>query len=413
MLLNKRKIINDPVYGFITIPDELLFDVLEHRYFQRLRRIKQLGLTHLVYPGALHTRFHHALGAMYLVKEAVDTLRFKGIDITPEEEQGVLLAILLHDIGHGPFSHALENCLVFGLTHEDLSLLFMERLNRVFDGRLTLAIKIFRNNYPKRFLHQLVSGQLDMDRMDYLKRDSFYTGVSEGVINSDRLLNMLTVVNDELVVEAKGIYSVEKFIVARRLMYWQVYLHKTVLVAEQMLVHVLKRAKTLAENGYPLFATPALEVFLKQRYTYHDFIEREDLLDAFANLDDSDLSASIKVWSADSDPVLSKLCKDLIERHLYKVEIHKTEISPDYIHQVKNAAIHQLNIQPEDVSYFVYLGEIANNAYNPGKDKINILHKDGTLTDVATDSAQLNVSVLSQTIKNYYLCYPKFLNIYS
>lgn len=407
MLPNKRKIINDPVYGFITIPDELLYDVLEHRYFQRLRRIKQLGLTHLVYPGALHTRFHHALGAMYLVKEAVDTLRIKGKQISPEEEQGVLLAILLHDIGHGPFSHALENCLVFNLTHEDLSLLFMQRLNQEFAHKLDLAIEIFLNHYPKRFLHQLVSGQLDMDRMDYLKRDSFYTGVSEGVVNSDRLLNMLTVVNDELVVEAKGIFSVEKFIVARRLMYWQVYLHKTVLAAEQMLVHVLKRAKWLSEQGHPLFATPALQVFLKNRYTLEDFLARQELLDFFADLDDSDLSASMKVWVNDSDKVLSELSKNLVERHLFKIEIQKNKFPREIISTVKNAAIEQLAINPEDISYYVYEGEIANNAYNPGKDKINILHKDGTLSDIALDSAQLNVSVLSETVTNYYLCYPK------
>ena len=410
MFPNKRKIINDPVYGFITIPDELLFDIIEHRYFQRLRRIKQLGLTHLVYPGALHTRFHHALGAMYLVKQAVDTLRLKNINITPAEEQGVLLAILLHDIGHGPFSHALENCLVFDLTHEDLSVLFMERLNRIFTGKLDLAIEIFKNRYPKKFLHQLISGQLDMDRMDYLKRDSFYTGVSEGVINSDRLLNMLTVVNDELVVEAKGIYSVEKFIVARRLMYWQVYLHKTVIVAEQMLVHILRRAKELSEKGHPLFATPALEVFLKQRFTQADFISKEHLLDSFAELDDSDLSASIKVWKQDKDPVLSTLCKHLVERHLFKIEIQKQEFLQEKIEGIYAEVSKQLSVSPEEVNCFVYSGIIANNAYNPKEDKINILNKDGNLSDIANDSAQLNISVLSETIRYHYLIYPKTIN---
>jgi HD superfamily phosphohydrolase len=406
---NKRKIINDPVYGFITIPDELLFDVIEHRYFQRLRRIKQLGLTHLVYPGALHTRFHHALGAMYLVKQALDTLRIKGIEISPAEERGTLLAILLHDIGHGPFSHALENCLVYGMTHEDLSLLYMRRMNRDFNGELSVAIEIFRDRYPKHFLHQLISGQLDMDRMDYLKRDSFYTGVSEGVVNSDRLLNMLTVVNDELVVEAKGIYSVEKFIVARRLMYWQVYLHKTVLAAEQMLVHVLRRAKMLAEQGHTLFSTPALKVFLEERYTLQDFNEKEELLDYFSELDDSDLSASIKVWKKDTDPVLSNLCTCLAERHLFRIEISPRVFPEEKIERVKKAAMTQMNITEDDLPYYMYQGEIANNAYNPLKDKINILHKDESMSDIALDSAQLNVSILSETVKNYFLCYPKML----
>ncbi len=409
MFPNKRKIINDPVYGFITIPDELLFDVIEHRYFQRLRRIKQLGLTHLVYPGALHTRFHHALGAMYLVKQALDTLRIKGIEISPAEERGTLLAILLHDIGHGPFSHALENCLVYGMTHEDLSLLYMRRMNRDFNGELSVAIEIFRDRYPKHFLHQLISGQLDMDRMDYLKRDSFYTGVSEGVVNSDRLLNMLTVVNDELVVEAKGIYSVEKFIVARRLMYWQVYLHKTVLAAEQMLVHVLRRAKMLAEQGHTLFSTPALKVFLEERYTLQDFNEKEELLDYFSELDDSDLSASIKVWKKDTDPVLSNLCTCLAERHLFRIEISPRVFPEEKIERVKKAAMTQMNITEDDLPYYMYQGEIANNAYNPLKDKINILHKDESMSDIALDSAQLNVSILSETVKNYFLCYPKML----
>ncbi len=344
---------------------------------------------------------------MYLVNMATDTLSWKDIPISPEEREGVLLAILLHDIGHGPFSHALENCIVYGLSHEDLSELFMERLNRHFGGRLDLALEIFKNRYPKKFLHQLVSGQLDMDRMDYLKRDSFYTGVSEGVVNSDRLLNMLTVVNDELVVEAKGIYSVEKFIVARRLMYWQVYLHKTVLAAEQMLVRILRRAKWLAELGHPLFATPALMVFLSNRYTLKDFQADEGLLDAFAALDDSDVSASIKVWATDPDPVLSYLCRSLVERRLFRVEISRTPIPASHITRIREALMSQMHLDDDILSYFMYQGEIANNAYNPLHDKINILHKDGTLTDIALDSAQLNVSVLSETVTNYFLCYPK------
>ncbi len=407
--VNKRKIFNDPVYGFITIPDELLFDLIEHRWFQRLRRIKQLGLTHLVYPGALHTRFHHALGAMYLMKQAVDTLRLKNITISREEEQGVLCAILLHDIGHGPFSHALENCLVYEMDHEDLSILYMDALNREFSGKLDLALAIFRNEYPKRFLHQLVSSQLDMDRMDYLKRDSFYTGVSEGVINSDRLLNMLTVSRDTLMVEAKGIYSVEKFIVARRLMYWQVYLHKTVLAAEKMLVHTLKRAKVLVESGHAVFSTPALGVFLKNRFTLADFQQHPALLDDFSSLDDSDLSACIKVWANDPDPVLSTLSHALVDRHLFRVEISRHPFDPGYVQQLQQKIAHFLNDATELIPYFLYQGEIANNAYNPATDHITILHKDGQVSDISNDSDQLNISVLSEKITNYYLCYPKHL----
>ncbi|MCX6271854.1 MAG: HD domain-containing protein [Bacteroidetes bacterium] len=407
MSSNKRKIINDPVYGFIPVPDDVLFDIIEHRYFQRLRRIKQLGLTHLVYPGALHTRFHHALGAMYLVKQAAEVLRWKAIEISPGEERGVLLAILLHDIGHGPFSHALENCLVFEMSHEDLSVLFMERLNEEFNGLLTMAIDIFLNRYPKKFLHQLISGQLDMDRMDYLKRDSFYTGVSEGVINSDRLLNMLTVVNDELVVEAKGIYSVEKFIVARRLMYWQVYLHKTVLAAEQMLVHTLKRAKILAEKGIPVFATPSLSLFLENRFTLKDFINQPFLLDEFALLDDSDISASIKVWSNHPDPILSELSRCLVERRLFAIEIGSTPVSEAHFTGISERIMKFKEIKKEDLPFFLYKGEIANNAYNPSNDKINILQKNGTLMDIAAETFQLNIASLSEIVTNFYLCYPK------
>lgn len=406
-LQNKRKIFNDPVYGFITIPDEFIFDLIEHPWFQRLRRIKQLGLTHLVYPGALHTRFHHALGAMYLMKQAVDTLRLKGIVIEPEEEKGVLASILLHDVGHGPFSHALENCIVYGIDHEDLSILYMDRLNRIFQGKLDIAISIFKNTYHKKFLHQLVSSQLDIDRMDYLKRDSFYTGVSEGVINSDRLLNMLTVNNDELMVESKGIYSVEKFIVARRLMYWQVYLHKTVLAAERMLVHTLKRAKYLSEQGENVFATPALELFLKNRFTLEDFKRDEHLLEHFSKLDDSDISACIKVWAGSSDRVLSALSNALFERHLFKIEIQRKTFEDQYVEKIKSKVKEKLGLDATLLPYFLYQGEIANNAYMPSIDKINILHKDGTVLDIAIDSDQLNVSVLSEKITNYYLCYPK------
>ncbi|MES1224106.1 MAG: HD domain-containing protein, partial [Bacteroidota bacterium] len=303
--VNKRKIFNDPIYGFITIPNELIFDLIEHPYFQRLRRIKQLGLTALVYPGALHTRFHHAMGAMYLMTQAIDVLRAKGVEITAEEAEGVTAAVLLHDIGHGPFSHALESSLVNDVSHEQLSEIFMDKLNAELKGKLSLAIRIFRNEYSKKFLHQLVSSQLDMDRLDYLKRDSFFTGVSEGIISSDRIIAMLAVANDSLAIEAKGIYSIEKFIIARRLMYWQVYLHKTVLSAEHLLVNILSRAKELSANGEELFATPALQVFLKNNFSKTDFTANETVLSAFAELDDNDIFTSIKVWKDADDPILA------------------------------------------------------------------------------------------------------------
>ncbi|MEI6577308.1 MAG: HD domain-containing protein [Bacteroidota bacterium] len=407
-LINKRKIFNDPVYGFITIPDDLVFDLIEHPFFQRLRRIKQLGLTHLVYPGALHTRFHHALGAFYLGRLAVETLRLKGHEITTEEEQGVSIALLLHDIGHGPFSHALEHSIVSGMTHEDLSLLFINKLNEEFDGKLSVAARIFTNTYPKRFLNQLVSGQLDMDRMDYLKRDSFYTGVSEGVISSDRILNMLNIVGDDLVVEAKGIYSVEKFIVARRLMYWQVYLHKTVLAAEQMLVFLLRRAKELVMQGVLIFTTPDLLAFLQHEYSLSDFEENREILERFARLDDYDIYTCMKIWMNAEDKVLSYLSKAIVNRHLFKVEIQTRPFSPVYIREIENeVAERDIVLNINEIPYVVYHGEITNNAYNPRKDKISILNKDGSVSDVTEASAQLNISILSETITNYYLCYPK------
>ena len=336
--VNKRKIFNDPIYGFITLPGELIFDLIEHPYFQRLRRIKQLGLTALVYPGALHTRFHHAMGAMYLMTQAIEVLRSKGVEITAAEAEGVTAAILLHDIGHGPFSHALESSLVHGVSHEKISELFMDKLNHEFNGALNLAITIFKNEYPKKFLHQLVSSQLDMDRLDYLKRDSFFTGVSEGIISSDRILAMLTVVNDSLAIEAKGIYSIEKFIIARRLMYWQVYLHKTVLSAEHLLVNILSRAKELTAKGHQLFATPALQLLLQNNYTLRDFIKNDKVLDAFAELDDNDIYTSIKVWMNNNDRILSFLCRCLMNRNLFKVELQNENFSSEKISELKNKA---------------------------------------------------------------------------
>jgi len=408
---NKRKIFNDPVYGFITIPDELIFDIVEHPYFQRLRRIKQLGLTHLIYPGALHTRFHHSLGAMHLMMQALDMLRLKDRDITKDEAFGAVLAILLHDIGHTPYSHTLENKIVFGISHEELSNLFMIRLNEIFDGRLDTAIAIFRNNYSKTFLHKLVSSQLDMDRLDFLKRDSFYTGVSEGVISTDRIIKMLDIHHDELVVEAKGIYSIEKFIVARRLMYWQVYLHKTVIAAEKMLIKILDRARYLAQTDVDLFATPTLTKFLKNTYTKNDFTYNRHLLDAFSELDDFDIYTSIKVWMHHEDKILSTLSQKLVLRRLLKIEIQDKPFEDGYIDQLKKEVAKLYHIEIEDTNYFVFTDLITNKAYNPVTDRINILYKNGDVVDIAKASDQLNVAVLSNPVTKYFLCYPKSISL--
>jgi HD superfamily phosphohydrolase len=409
--LNKRKIINDPIYGFISIPDEIIFDLIEHRYFQRLRRIKQLGLTNLVYPGALHTRFHHAIGAMHLMGEAIEVLRFKGIEISEEEEQAATIAILLHDIGHGPFSHALENSIVHGVDHEDISELFMDRLNKEFKGKLTLAINIFSDKYKKKFLHQLVSSQLDVDRLDYLKRDSFYTGVSEGVVSSDRIIKMMTVVNNQLVIEAKGIYSIEKFIVARRLMYWQVYLHKTVISAENLLVNILQRAKELAQKNVELFCTPALHEFLYHKHGKQDFINNKTLLNTFAELDDNDVMASIKVWTKHSDLVLARMCESLMNRHLFHIELQNQAFKESVISDFRVKAKKKYKITDKETSYFVCTGAVANDAYRTDKIRINILFKDGSVVDIANASDQLNINVLSNTVKKHFLCYPKELGV--
>jgi len=404
---NKRKIFNDPIYGFVSLPYEIIFDLIEHPFFQRLRRIKQLGLTNLVYPGALHTRFHHAMGAMHLMGQAIEEIRSKGHDITDDEAKAVTIAILLHDIGHGPFSHALEHSIVNNVNHEDISQLFMSRLNEEFKGELTLAIKIFQNKYHKKFLHQLVSSQLDMDRLDYLKRDSFFTGVSEGVISSDRIIKMLNVANDQLAVEAKGIYSIEKFLIARRLMYWQVYLHKTVLSAENLLVNILKRAKELAQKKADLFCTPALRIFLYKQYSKKDFKNDPKLLDAFAILDDYDIMTSIKVWTTHKDPVLSMLCTQLVNRRLLKVEMQNLPFKEAKIRQIKNDVQKRYKVNDKEVNYFVFAGTVANDAYRGDEIGINILFKDGSTADVAKASDQLNIDVLAKTVKKHYLCYPK------
>ena len=406
-ILNKRKIINDPIYGFITIPDELIYDLINHPYFQRLRRIKQLGMTNLVYPGALHTRFHHAIGAMWLMVEAIKVLQSKGIAISKEEEQGAIIAILLHDIGHGPFSHALEHTIVHGISHEDISEMLMNKLNKEFEGKLSLAIKIFNDKHPKKFLHQLVSSQLDMDRLDYLKRDSFYTGVSEGVISSDRIIKMLNVLNNQLVIEEKGIYSIEKFIIARRLMYWQVYLHKTVVSAENMLVKILQRAKELASEKKELFCSPALSKFLYNKYGKKDFDKNPEVLNLFAKLDDYDIFGAIKVWVDNEDNILSTLCKALIDRNLYKIEIQNTPFKESYIQSKKKEVEKKYGINKKEIDYFVFSKSVANEIYNVNKIGINILFKNGKTKDISKSSDQLNVEVLNKTVKKWFICYPR------
>ncbi len=407
--MNKRKILNDPVYGFITIRHKTVFDVMDHPWFQRLRRISQLGLSHLVYPGATHNRFHHAIGAMHLMTSALDELRLKGHAITDDEHLGACLAILLHDIGHGPFSHALEHTVVKGVSHEDLSLLIMEHLNTEFEGGLNTAIAIFNNTYPKRFLHQLVSSQLDMDRLDYLQRDSFYSGVTEGKVGSSRIIKMLEVVDDQLVVEEKGIYSIEKFIVARRLMYWQVYLHKTVLSAEFMLVNILKRAKKLRAENSPIFASPALDRFLFQDFTKSDFESDPSVLATFCTLDDFDILGAIKVWQSHTDPILSDLCQRLVQRNLFKIELRKERFSQDEIQFKVNAAAEVFGLTPDDASYYVIHQSIENRAYRSDDSSIKILFKDGRLVDVAAASDHLNLEALSETVEKHFIAYPKEL----
>lgn len=408
--MNKKKIINDSVYGFFTIPYDIIFDLIEHRYFQRLRHIQQLGLSSFVYPGALHTRFHHALGATYLMSHAIETLRSKEVQITENEAIAVTIAILLHDIGHGPYSHALEHSLIPQVSHETLSLLFMKRLNKIFNNQLHLAIQIFENKYPKPFLHELVSSQLDMDRLDYLNRDSFYSGVREGNIGFDRIINMLDVKNNHLIVEHKGIYSIEKFLIARRLMYWQVYLHKTVIAAENMLLNILSRAKQLTQNNHNLFATPSLKQFLLNNYTIKDFEENTEVLDAFANLDDSDIFSAIKVWqNYPNDFVLSFLSKKLVERKLLKINLSQYEIDKQFIADLKNKAAIKYNLSPEELNYIVFTNSTSNSAYTHIGSQINIGLKNGEIQDITTASDLQNIAMLANPVIKYFVCYPKEL----
>lgn len=415
ILRNKKKIINDPVFGFISIQSDLIFDLIEHPVFQRLRRIKQLGLSYLVFPGANHSRFEHALGALHLMRQAISVLRLKGIEITEEESEAVSVAILLHDIGHTPFSHVLENTLV-PVSHEDISLLLMQNLNIEFNGKLELAIKIFTDNYRKKFLHQLVASQLDMDRLDYLSRDSFFTGVVEGTIGIDRIIKMLNVWDDKLVVDAKGIYSIEKFLISRRLMYWQVYLHKTVVSAEILLINVLNRAKELMLAGYHVFTTPALEIFFKNEITSGIFknekeINGKSMLAWFSCLDDNDIISSMKEWQEHEDFVLSHLAKSLIQRKLFGIKLKSKQIADSKIEKLVVKISRYFNIGEKSARYFVMNGEITNNAYNRYNENINILFNDKKIKDIR-EASDINLSALTKTVRKYYLCFPKELDIY-
>ena len=401
------KIINDPIYGFITLNKGILLNIVDHPYFQRLSRIKQLGLTYLVYPGAHHTRFHHAAGAAHLMTQAIQTLKKNGVLINKEEEEAVILAILLHDIGHGPFSHALENSFVKEISHENISVKFMNSLNQEFDGALDLALQIFQDKYPKRFLHDLVSSQLDMDRLDYLKRDSFFTGVSEGVVSNQRIIKMFHVVNDEIVIKEKGIYSIEKFIVARRLMYWQVYLHKTVLSAEFLLAKIIERARELINNGEKLLVLPSVKYFFENTI-YKENISEYDFLTAFSKLDDYDVLYSVKVWADSNDQVISKLSQMLINRKLLKVKISHHKFTNDEIEEMKQYHQKKLGFSNLEMNYFVFQNQMTNNAYDPRKDEIKILFNNGTLKDITLASDNLNISALSKPVKKYYLFAPNF-----
>ena len=405
--MNEHKIINDPVFGFIKIPRGLLYDIVSHPLFQRLNRISQLGLASVVYPGARHTRFQHSIGAMQLMSEAVKSLSEKGVYIFDSEAEAVQAAILMHDIGHGPFSHVLEHTLMNGVVHEDISLMMMEQMNRDFHGKLNLAISIFKDEYPNKIFHQLISSQLDMDRLDYLRRDSFYTGVTEGNIGSARIIKMLNVAKDRLVVESKGIYSVENYLTTRRLMYWQVYLHKTTVGYEKILVNALLRAKHLMKQGHQLFAAPALAYFLQHDIDVEWFDTHQEALQMYAELDDTDIWSALKVWKHDDDLVLATLAKDLVDSKLFKVEVTEERPSEEHLNEIRQQIALTLGINEEDTDYLMSLTEIGKDMYNPEDDSIGILYKDNTVKDIAEASEILNVQLLSKKIRKYYLCYQR------
>ncbi|MFN3755067.1 HD domain-containing protein [Flavobacterium sp.] len=405
---NKLKIFNDPIYGFITIPNSLVYDLIQHPYFQRLRRISQMGLSYLVYPGAHHTRFHHALGAMHMMQKAVEVLRFKEVSISKDEENALLIAILLHDIGHGPFSHAMEHSIVEEVNHEAISLLFMNKLNEEFGGQLSLAIQVFKGEYHRKFMLQLISSQLDMDRMDYLKRDSFYSGVAEGNINSDRLIQMMNVVDDVLVMEEKGIYSIEKFLMARRLMYWQAYLHKTSLVAELTLTKTLQRAKELLHKGVEIECSRPLKYFMEHKVTLENFSTHD--LDTFSQLDDFDIISALKVWQLHEDFILSSLSKMIINRDLSKIKLNSEKFPVEVLQEMSSRFAKENNITIQEAKYFIFKGKIKNQAYSKEAEPIRILKKDRTIEDVVEASDQLNLKALSKPVTKYFICYPKLLD---
>jgi len=411
-LINKRKIINDPVYGFINIPGEFVFDLIEHPWFQRLRNIRQLGLTSFVYPGANHSRFQHALGALHLMDMAINTIRNKGTEISSEEEEATFIAILLHDVGHGPFSHALENSIISDITHEDISLLIMQKLNEIYKGKLDMAIQIFKGSYRRKFLHELISGQVDMDRLDYLRRDSFFTGVIEGSVGSDRIIRMLNVVDDSLVIDEKGIYSLEKFLVARRLMYWQVYMHKTVLSSESLLVKVLRRAKDLAITGYDLYTSPALKFFLYNKFGPADLVSDGEFTSSliaanFMKLDDTDVLISAKYWADESDKVLSDLSVRLLHRNLLAIELQNDPFSENRVTRLKTLAGNLMGISQDMAGYYVFTSSISNLANTPDTPEVKILLKSGNIANVSDVSDMFDHRFLSERMTKFFLCYPK------
>jgi HD superfamily phosphohydrolase len=410
-ILNKKKIFNDPVYGFITVKSDLIFDIIEDPYFQRLRRIKQLGMADYVYPGAIHTRFHHALGAMHLMNEALDHLQKKGVFLFDAEIEATLIAILLHDIGHGPFSHALENSILNNVHHEDISTLLMEQLNKKFKGALTLAIKIFKKEYERPFLAQLVSSQLDIDRMDYLQRDCYFTGVNEGAIGAERIIKMLNVVDNQIVVEEKGVFSIENFLNTRRLMYWQVYLHKTSIVAEQMLILLFKRAKHLTSQGKKLPASPNLQLFLEKNIGMQQLVNNPSHLETFAKLDDYDVWGAVKLWIDSEDKILSYLCNSLLERKLFKIELTNDVPSPQKIEALQLSLQNEFNLDKEDWQFMYSSSYVTNEAYLSKSDSINILTKSGDIIDVAQASDLPNIKAISKLVRKHYLCYPKKLSL--
>ncbi len=410
--INKRKIINDPVYGFIAVPGDLIYGLIEHPWFQRLRNIRQLGLTSFVYPGACHTRFQHCLGAFHLMELAINTLREKGIRISPEEEEAAIAAILLHDIGHGPFSHALENSIIEGISHEMISLQLMRSLNSCMDNRLSMAIEIFTGTYRRKFLHELVSGQMDMDRLDYLRRDSFFTGVIEGSVGSDRIIRMLNVVDDSLVIDEKGIYSLEKLLIARRLMYWQVYMHKTVLASESLLVNVLKRAKELVSSGCDVYATPALRFFLSNRINAarpegSGELPADLIISNFTRLDDSDILSSAKYWADDPDRILSDLAGRLVKRNLFAIELQNEPFSDERIQSLKEKTVTNLGIDRQFSGYYVFSDSVSNMAYTPESTEVLVLLKNGSTAGISQVSDMFDHRFLSERITKYFLCYPK------